>query len=197
MTEPAILSGSPSPVLIIRSKYPLSSFLKIAGSDVAKKRSAPNFNASSCFFSEGLKTVTSAPNSCAIFTPICPRPPSPMMASFLRGLLSNGLGSSKYHRCFSLHSKFPLRMIVHASRDHLSNINVNVPNQRQLYETFFTTIWFLILYLKELLNTFSFTSFSIVELPLKKLLSDFYYEKSGLSSGIKCPEFGTVIPLTF
>jgi hypothetical protein len=37
---------------------------------------------------------------------------------------------------------------------------------------------------------------SVVELPLKKLLSEFT-TKTGCSSGIKCPEFGTVIPVTF
>jgi hypothetical protein len=34
---------------------------------------------------------------------------------------------------------------------------------------------------------------SVLELPLKKLLSNFT-TKTGCSSGIKCPEFGTVIP---
>ena len=37
---------------------------------------------------------------------------------------------------------------------------------------------------------------SEVELPLKKLLSSFT-TTSGCSSGIKCPEFGTVIPVKF
>jgi hypothetical protein len=42
--------SSTETVLIIRSKYPLS-FLRVVGSDVAQKPSAPNFRASSCFFS--------------------------------------------------------------------------------------------------------------------------------------------------
>ena len=41
--------------------------------------------ASSCFLSEWLSTVTSAPSACAIFTPIWPRPPRPIMATFFPG----------------------------------------------------------------------------------------------------------------
>ena len=48
---------------------------------------APMAMAVSRLFSDRVRTVTSAPMAVAIFTPMCPRPPSPATPTFIPGVM--------------------------------------------------------------------------------------------------------------